>query len=64
MLKLEENDRLPALDAFCITGELALSRKLRPSRESIALEARRRHRQTLIEKLRGQHEPESPSLLL
>jgi magnesium chelatase family protein len=24
MLKLEENDRLPALDAYCITGELAL----------------------------------------
>src|SRR6201995_5994374 len=25
MLKLEENNRLPALDAFCISGELALS---------------------------------------
>jgi bacterioferritin B len=25
MLKLEKNNRLPALDAFCITGELALS---------------------------------------
>ena len=25
MLKLEENNRLPALDAFCIAGELALS---------------------------------------
>jgi Subunit ChlI of Mg-chelatase len=30
MLKLEENNRLPALDAFCITGELALSGRLRP----------------------------------
>jgi magnesium chelatase family protein len=30
MLKLEENNRLPDLDAFCITGELALSGKLRP----------------------------------
>jgi predicted ATPase with chaperone activity len=25
MLKLEENNRLPTLDAYCITGELALS---------------------------------------
>jgi magnesium chelatase family protein len=25
MLKLEENNRLPAIDAFCIAGELALS---------------------------------------
>jgi hypothetical protein len=24
MLKLEENNRLPALDSFCISGELAL----------------------------------------
>jgi hypothetical protein len=30
MLKLEENNRLPALDAFCITGELALLGQLRP----------------------------------
>jgi predicted ATPase with chaperone activity len=30
MLKLEENNRLPALDAFCISGELPLSGQLRP----------------------------------
>src|ERR1700738_1062857 len=50
MLKLEENNRLPALDAFCISGELALSGQLRPVKGvlSIALEAKRRHRQTLI----------------
>ena len=50
MLKLEENNRLPDLDAFCISGELALSGQLRPVKGvlSIALEARRRHRQTLI----------------
>jgi magnesium chelatase family protein len=50
MLKLEENNRLPALDAFCISGELALSGQLRPIKGvlSIALEARRRQRQTLI----------------
>ncbi len=34
MLKLEENNRLPALDAFCITGELALSGRLRPVKGS------------------------------
>ena len=41
MLKLEENNRLPVLDAFCITGELALSGQLRPVKGvlSIALEA-------------------------
>ena len=50
MLKLEENNRLPALDAFCITDELALSGQLRPVKGvlSIALEAKRRSRQTLI----------------
>jgi magnesium chelatase family protein len=50
MLKLEENNRLPALDAFCITGELALSGQLRPVKGvlSIALEAKRRGRQTLV----------------
>jgi magnesium chelatase family protein len=50
MLKLEENNRLPALDAYCITGELALSGQLRPVKGvlSIALEAKRRQRQTLI----------------
>lgn len=50
MLKLEENNRLPELDAFCISGELALSGQLRSVKGvlSIALEARRRHRQTLI----------------
>jgi hypothetical protein len=50
MLKMEENNRLPALDAFCITGELALSGRLRPVKGvlSIALEAKRGCRQTLI----------------
>jgi magnesium chelatase family protein len=50
MLKLEENNRLPVLDAFCITGELALSGQLSPVKGvlSIALEAKRRCRQTLI----------------
>jgi magnesium chelatase family protein len=50
MLKLEENNRLPDLDAFCISGELALSGQLRPVKGvlSIALEAKRRHGQTLI----------------
>jgi magnesium chelatase family protein len=49
VLQLEENNRLPGLDGFCITGELALSGQLRPVKGvlSIALEARRRHRQTL-----------------
>jgi magnesium chelatase family protein len=50
MLKLEENNRLPDLDAFYLTGELALSGQLRPVKGvlSIALEAKRRRRQTLI----------------
>jgi magnesium chelatase family protein len=50
MLKLEENNRLPELSAFCISGELALSGQLRPMKGvlSIALEAKRRRRQTLI----------------
>jgi magnesium chelatase family protein len=50
MLKLEENNRLPPLDAYCITGELAMSGQLRPVKGvlSIALEAKRRQRQTLI----------------
>jgi magnesium chelatase family protein len=50
MLKLEENNRLPDLDAFCLTGELALSGQLRPVKGvlSIALEAKHRHRETLI----------------
>jgi magnesium chelatase family protein len=50
MLKLEENNRLPALHAFCVTGEPALSGQLRPVKGvlSIALEAKRRCRQTLI----------------
>jgi magnesium chelatase family protein len=41
---------LPALDAYCITGELALSGQLRPIKGalSIALVAKRRQRQTLI----------------
>jgi predicted ATPase with chaperone activity len=50
MLKLEENNRLPALDAYCITGELALSGQWRLAKAvlSIALEAKRRQRQTFI----------------
>src|SRR6202047_1602567 len=50
LLKLEGNNRLPDLDAFCISGELALSGQLRPVKGvlSIALEAKRRKRQTLI----------------
>jgi magnesium chelatase family protein len=50
MLKLEENNRLPGLYAFCISGELALSGQLRRVKGvlSIALEAKRRGRQTLI----------------
>jgi magnesium chelatase family protein len=41
---------MPALDAYCITSELALSGQLRPVKGvlSIALEAKRRCRQTLI----------------
>jgi magnesium chelatase family protein len=50
MLKLEEQNRVPDLDNFCISGELALSGELRPVKGilSIALEARRRNRRTLI----------------
>jgi Subunit ChlI of Mg-chelatase len=50
MLKLEENNRLPELSAFCINGERALSGQLRPVKGvlSIPLEAERRCRQTLI----------------
>src|ERR1700758_4989927 len=50
MLKLEENNRLPDLEPFYLTGELALSGRLRPVKGvlSIALEARRRNRRTLI----------------
>ena len=50
MLKLEDNNRLPDFDPFCISGELALSGQLRPVKGvlSIALEAKRRHRRTLI----------------
>src|SRR6202790_3396444 len=49
MLKPETNNRLPEFDTFCITGELALSSQLRPVKGvlSIALEAKRRHRQIL-----------------
>jgi hypothetical protein len=38
------NNRLPALDAFCILGKLALSGQLRPFKGvlSIALEAKQR----------------------
>jgi magnesium chelatase family protein len=50
MLKLEANNRLPDLEPFCLTGELALSGQLRPVKGvlSIALEAKRRNRRTLI----------------
>jgi magnesium chelatase family protein len=49
-MKLEENNRLPALDAFCINVELALSGQLRPVKAvfSTALEAKRRCCQTLV----------------
>jgi magnesium chelatase family protein len=47
---LEEENRVPDLETFCISGELALSGQLRPVKGilSIALEARRRNRRTLI----------------
>ena len=50
MLKLEENNRLPDLEPFCLTGELALSGQLRPVKGvlAIALEAKRRNRRVLI----------------
>jgi magnesium chelatase family protein len=50
LLKLEGNNRIPDLDSFCLTGELALSGQLRPVRGvlSIALEAKRRNRNRLI----------------
>jgi magnesium chelatase family protein len=50
MLKLEEENRVPDLESFCIGGESALSGELRPVKGvlSIALEARRRNRRTLI----------------
>jgi magnesium chelatase family protein len=50
MLKLEANNRLPDLEPFCMTGELALSGQLRPVKGvlSIALEAKRRNRRVLI----------------
>jgi magnesium chelatase family protein len=59
MLKLEESNRVPDLDGFCISGELALSGELRPVKGvlSIALEARRRNRRTLIVPL--QNAPEA-----
>jgi magnesium chelatase family protein len=59
MLKVEKENRLPDLDAFCISGELALSGRLRPVKGvlSIALEARRCNRRTLIVPL--QNAPEA-----
>jgi len=50
LLKLEGNNRLPDLESFCLTGELALSGQLRSVKGvlSIALEAKRRHRRKLI----------------
>jgi Subunit ChlI of Mg-chelatase len=46
MLKLEVENRVPDLESFWISGELALSGELRPVKGvlSIALEARRRNR--------------------
>ena len=48
--EIGKNNRLPDLDRFYMSGELALSGQLRPIKGvlSIALEARRRRRQTLI----------------
>jgi magnesium chelatase family protein len=59
MLKVEKENRLPDLDSFCISGELALSGRLRPVKGvlSIALEARRCNRRTLIVPL--QNAPEA-----
>jgi magnesium chelatase family protein len=50
MLRLEDDNELPNLDAFCVSGELALSGQLRHVKGvlSIALDARRQPRQTLI----------------
>ena len=50
LLKLQDNNRIPDLEPFCMTGELALSGQLRPVKGvlSIALEAKRRNRRTLI----------------
>jgi magnesium chelatase family protein len=50
MLKLEAENRVPDLESFWISAELALPGELRPVKGalSIALEARRRNRQTLI----------------
>jgi magnesium chelatase family protein len=50
MLKLLEENRVPDLEAFCISGELALSGQLRPVKGvlSIALEARRRNGRPLL----------------
>lgn len=50
MLKLEEKNRLPELQPFCLTGELALSGQLRPVKGvlAIALEAKRRNRNRCV----------------
>lgn len=50
LLKLNDDNRIPALDPYCLAGELALSGELRPVRGvlAIALEAKRRGRQILI----------------
>ena len=50
MMKLEDKNRLPDLEPYCLTGELALSGQLRPVKGvlSIALEAKRRNRRILI----------------
>ena len=50
MLKLQDENRIPDLSPYCLTGELALSGELRPVRGvlAIALEAKRRGRQILI----------------
>jgi predicted ATPase with chaperone activity len=36
MLKLEENNRSPDLESFCLTGELALSGQLRSIKEVLS----------------------------
>ncbi|HEY0791599.1 MAG TPA: YifB family Mg chelatase-like AAA ATPase [Chthoniobacterales bacterium] len=50
LLALNDKSRLPDLDAFCFTGELALSGRLRPVKGAlaIALEARRRGWRALV----------------
>ena len=50
MLKINDDNRIPDLNPYCLAGELALSGELRPVRGvlAIALEAKKRGRQILI----------------